>query len=218
VGGRTDGEEIHHHQLAVVVPARGDEAGLGIPAHGEGFAAVEHPRPVDAVIELRGERGDLGIIEVGTDGEDAAEEDGGVDGGDFDVDEGFAGFDVAEVIEETVLVRHLVEMKVERGDDLLPDPAGVEVSALVGDTKRCEAEAGGGNAGGEVLVELASGGFIGGAVEDLSGIWVGLFCEIKTASALHLFDEGEVVVGEESCVCGLLLGSLLCLEGGRYKA
>jgi hypothetical protein len=72
MGGRTDGEEIEHHQFGVVVPARGDEAGFGSPAHGEGFAAVEHPGPFDAVVELRGEAGDFGIVEVGACREDAA--------------------------------------------------------------------------------------------------------------------------------------------------
>ena len=72
MGRRTDGEEIEHHQFGVVVPASGDEAGFGTPAHGEGFAAVEHPGPVDAVVELRGEVGDFGIVEVGACGEDAA--------------------------------------------------------------------------------------------------------------------------------------------------
>jgi len=217
MGGRTDGEEIHHHQLAVVVPARGDETGLGIPAHGKGLAAVEHPGPVDAVVELRGERGDLGVVEVSADCEDPTEEDSGVDGGDFDVDEGFTGFDVAKVIEKAMLVGHLVEMEVECGDDLLPDAIGIEVTPLVGDAECGEAEAGGGDACGEVLVELASGGFVGGAVEYLSGDWVGLFGEVETACALHLFEEGEVVVGEQPCVCELGRSSLLRLEGRCCK-
>ena len=58
MGRRADGEKVEHHQLGVVVPASRDEADLGPPAHGEGLAAVEHPGPVDAVVELRGEVGD----------------------------------------------------------------------------------------------------------------------------------------------------------------
>ena len=178
-----------------MVPAGGDEARFGVPAHGEGFAAIEHPGPVDAVVELRGEVGDFGVVEVGASGEDSAEEDGGVDGGDFDVDEGLAGFDVAEVVEEAVLVRHLVEMKVERGDDLFFDAIGVEITALVGDAESTEAVAGGCDAGSEVLVEFSGGGLVGGAVEDLSGGWVGLLGEVETAGAFHFLEEGEVFVG-----------------------
>ena len=178
-----------------MVPARGEEACLGIPAHGESFAAVEHPGPVDAVVELGGEVGDLWVVEVGADGEDTAEEDGRVDRGDFDIDEGSAGFDVAEVIEEAVFVRHLVEMKVECGDDLLFDASGVEVSALVGDAESAETVASGGDAGGEVLVEFPGGGFVCGAVEDLSGGWVGLLGEVETTGAFHVFEESEIFVG-----------------------
>ena len=69
-------------------------------------------------------------------GEDAAEEDGRVDGGDFDVDEGAAGFDVGEVVEEAVLVRHLVEMEVERGDDLFFYAIGWIVASAVRDAER----------------------------------------------------------------------------------
>jgi len=164
VGGRTDGEEVHHHQFAVVVPTGGDEAGFGTPAHGEGLAAVEHPGPVDAIVELSGERSNLGIVEIRADGEDAAEEDGGVDRGDFDVDERPAGFDVAEVVEEAVLVRHFVEMEVERGDDLFFDAGAVLIAALVGNAEGSETEAGSGDASGEMLVKLAGGGLVGGTV------------------------------------------------------
>ena len=47
-------------------------------------AAVEHPGPVDAVVDEGGELVDVGVVvEVGAGGEDAAEEQRGVDGGDF---------------------------------------------------------------------------------------------------------------------------------------
>src|ERR1700722_13316826 len=101
------------------------------------------------------------------------------------------------MVEEAVLVGHLVEMKVERGDDLLFDAIGVEVTAFVGEAEGGEAEAGSGDAGSEVLVELSGGGFVGGAVEDLSGGWVGLLGEVETASSLHLFEESEVFVAQE---------------------
>ena len=198
MGGRTDGEEVDHHELAVVVPAGGDEAGLGMPAHGKGLAAVKHPGPVDAVVELGGEGCDFGIVEVGAGGEGAAEKDGGVHGRYFDVDERAAGFDVAEVREEAVLVRHLVEVEVEGGKDLLFDATGVLIAALVGDAESGETEAGGGDAGGEVLVELTGGRFVGGAVKDLSCGWVGLLREVETSSALHLFEEDQIVVGKQS--------------------
>ncbi len=72
MGRGADGEEIEHHQLGVVVPTGGDKAGFGSPAHGEGLSSVEHPGKVDTIVELGGEVGDFGIVEVGTCGEGAA--------------------------------------------------------------------------------------------------------------------------------------------------
>ena len=138
-----------------MIPARGDEAGLRPPTHGEGFTAVEHPGEVDAIVELRGEGGDLRVVEVGPGGEDTAEKNGCVDRGHFYVDEGFAGLYVVEVVEEAMFVGHFVEVKIERGDDLFLDAIGGKEAALVGDTERGETEACGGDAGGKVSVEFA---------------------------------------------------------------
>lgn len=118
MGWRADGEKVDHHQLAVMVPTSGDEAGLGPPAHGKRLAAIEHPWPIDTVIELRGEVCDRVVVEVGAYGKDAAKQDGRVDGGHFAVDERLAGLDVVEVVEEAVLVWHLVEVELQGGERL----------------------------------------------------------------------------------------------------
>ena len=177
-----------------MVPAGGDEAGLRTPAHREGFAAVEHPRKVDTIVELRSEIGDLRVIEVGAGGEDSAEEDRGIDGGHFDVDKGLPGLDVIEMVEEAVLVWHLVEMEVERGDYLFFYAIGRGVAPLVGNTECCEAETSRGDAGGEMSIELARRGLVGGAVENLPCGRVGLLGEVEASCALHLLQEGQVFV------------------------
>jgi hypothetical protein len=63
--GRAERKKIEHHELGVVVPARRDEFAIA-NAHGEGLAAVEHPGPVDALIEFGvavGKAG-VGVVEV----------------------------------------------------------------------------------------------------------------------------------------------------------
>ena len=55
VGRRPNREQVDHHELAVVLPAGGEEATFRIPAHGERLAAIEHPRPVNAFVDLRRE-------------------------------------------------------------------------------------------------------------------------------------------------------------------
>ena len=50
-------------------------------------------------------RDDLGVlVEMGAGSEDAAEKQGGVDGGNLGIAPGLAGFDVVEVGEEAVVV------------------------------------------------------------------------------------------------------------------
>ena len=62
------------------------------------------------------------VVEVGAGGEDAAEEERGVDGGDFVVADALAGFDVVEVVEEAVVVvAGLVGVEAEGAADLFED-------------------------------------------------------------------------------------------------
>ena len=196
VSAGADGEEVEHHELAVVVPAGIDEACGGVPAHGEGGAAVEHPGPLDALVEAGGEVLDTTVVEVGAAGEDAAEEDGGVDRGDFAPAGGFAGGDVVEVVEEAVLVLHVVEVEVERGEDLALDGVGGDVALFVGDAKSGEAEACGSDGGGGALVAIAGGAAVDGAIEDLAGFGIGLLGEVEAAALLHFHEEGVVFGGE----------------------
>ena len=67
--GRADGQQIDHHEFAEVGPSRIEKAATRVPSHRECFAAVQHPRPVDAFVNLRGERLDFRIVEVCARGE-----------------------------------------------------------------------------------------------------------------------------------------------------
>ena len=62
VRARTDSEHIQNHELAVCVPAEGQEASLWRPAMRKvGLTAMHHPRKVDTIIDGRGQLNDLRI-------------------------------------------------------------------------------------------------------------------------------------------------------------
>src|SRR3982074_581184 len=69
---RTNAEKVNHHELAIMFPARVQETAARFPSHGERFAAIEHPRPIDALVDRGCEILNLGIIEMLASGQDAA--------------------------------------------------------------------------------------------------------------------------------------------------
>ena len=133
MGGRANREEIKHHQFAIVIPPSGNEAELRSPTHGKCLAAIQHPRPVDPVVKLCREVRDLRIVEVSPSSQYAAKKERRIDGRDLDIDERLSGLHVVEVIKETVFIRHLVEVKVERRGDLFFYPVRWIVASAVGD-------------------------------------------------------------------------------------
>ena len=106
--GGADGKQIDHHQLAVVRPARVEESALGVPAHGKRLAAVQHPGPIDALVNLRGQVLNFRIVEVRAGGEHAAKEKGRVHGRELALVPAGAGIHVVKVVVEAVLVRHVL--------------------------------------------------------------------------------------------------------------
>src|SRR5580698_4888132 len=73
---RANGEQVNHHQFAVSVPPGGQEAALRSPPHRECGAAIEHPWPVHALVDLRGQVLDLRILEILPAGKHTAQQDG----------------------------------------------------------------------------------------------------------------------------------------------
>src|SRR5579864_169673 len=62
VRARTDSEHVQNHELAVRVPAEGQEAPLWRPAMRKvRLTAMHHPRKVDTIIDGRGQLNDLRI-------------------------------------------------------------------------------------------------------------------------------------------------------------
>src|ERR1700731_2826274 len=102
---RTNGQQVNHHEFAIMVPASTQEAAAWLPSHGERFAAIEHPRPIDALVDCGCEILNLGIIEMLANRQHATEQKRAVDRGEFTVPYSLSGFYINEVVEEAVFVR-----------------------------------------------------------------------------------------------------------------
>src|SRR5882762_8822672 len=135
VRGRANRQQIQHHQLGVSVPARRQKSVFRRPAHGKCTSAVEHPRPVDALIDLRRQVYDLLVLKVLPAGEYAAQQDCGINRRDLRVVYPLPGVHIHEVVEETVLVRHLVEKETQRSLDTRNNAGAGHVATLVRNAK-----------------------------------------------------------------------------------
>src|SRR3977135_3533820 len=118
---RTNGEQVNHHQLAIVFPARAQETAFWLPSHGERFAAIEHPRPIHAFVDCGCEILNLGIIEMWASRQHATKQKRGIDRGEFAVPYPLSGFDIDEVVEEAVFVGQSPREKAKRLPHPFPD-------------------------------------------------------------------------------------------------
>ena len=186
VGGRGHPQQDQDHQLAIVVPARFQEARFGRPAHRERVASVQHPGPVHASEDLVGQLCDLRVgFEVLPAGQDSGHEQGRVDRGKFAPPPALARLHVHEVVEEPVFMGHLMGQEAQGGAHAIQQEGSRSIAPGFGNAKPGQPEAGGRDAGHAAL--LAPGG--PGPIPHLSGPWRGLLPEVAEGSALDLFQQ-----------------------------
>ena len=131
--------------------------------------------------------GDFGMLEILAAGEDAAEQDGGVDRGDFRVPQPLAGIDIRPVVEESAMIREFLPEKPHRIEDAIARLRVRNEAALVGDANRGEAEAERRDAA-ELIILIRRDHIA--AVAHEAGIWIRLLPEKKEIRALDLIAEG----------------------------
>src|ERR1700686_2994498 len=128
-------------------PARTQETAPRIPSHGERIAAIEHPRPIHALVDCGCEILNLGIIEMLASGEHATEQKRGVDRGEFAVPYPLSGFHVYEVVEEAMFVGQLPLQETERLPHAVPVRRRLTVTARFPDAQARKSKAGRRNTG-----------------------------------------------------------------------
>jgi hypothetical protein len=124
--------------------------------------------------------------------EDTAEQNGGIDGGDFGIPNSFPGFDIGEVIEEATMVRHDVPKRSQRLDDTLTRIGERYVAALLTNAKCGKTESGSGNAGDGTVVGRANVA----AILDQAGVGAGLIPEELEIRLLQVFQK-LVILGRK---------------------
>jgi hypothetical protein len=161
----------------------------------EGGASIEHPLEIDAFIDARGEGANFGVgVEILAGGEDAAEQEGGIDAGEFAFPGALSGSGVEEVEEPAVVILDGGIEGAERGADAGGGIAGGDPFAFGGDAEAGEGEAGGGDAG-DVGGARFAGAVGAGAVDGESGGGVGMFPEEAEAAAAEVVQ--EIIAGGE---------------------
>src|SRR5215472_4813204 len=138
--GRANPKKINHHQLAVMFPPGFQEARLGMPTHRKSGTAIEHPGPVDALIDFCREVLDFLIGEILARREDAAQENRGINGGEFALLPALTGFHVNEMKEEAVLVVQIVGDEFKRVSNAIGNLRRLAVAAVDADAKTGQAE------------------------------------------------------------------------------
>src|SRR5216684_3458136 len=104
---RPQPQQINHHHLAVVIPSKRQKAELGGPAVRQQRSVLGEPAPIHTIEDLVCQKSDFGMfLEVLPAGENSAEQDGRVDGGDFGIPDALASINVGEVVEKPSMRGH----------------------------------------------------------------------------------------------------------------
>src|SRR5919201_2072518 len=118
-----------------MLPPRIQKTGFGVPTHRKCFAAIEHPGPVDALINFRREVLDFLVGKILPRREDAAQKNRRIDGGKFALLPACPGFHVDEMKEEAMLVGQIVGDESQSVANAIGNFRRLSIAAMVTDTK-----------------------------------------------------------------------------------
>src|ERR1700678_1408852 len=97
-----------------------------------------------------------------------------------------------------MLVRHLVEVKLQRGENLLLELFCWRIVATIGNAQSSETEASGRDTRDEAAIEFAGGVLIKSTIKYLPCRRLCLLDEIHAGSMLHIFKEIEIKLAQQS--------------------
>ena len=185
---RSQAQQVNHHQLAVVIPAIGQESKLGRPAVRQKNGVFREPAPIHAGENLRCQPGDLRITKMLPGGKHAAQQNSRVHRRNFRVPDPLAAGDVGPVEKESAVRGHLPRQEVKRDDHSIACFFVGHPAALLADTQRRQAEAGSRDAGHDAAVGAV--GFR--PVFHQSGVGMALLPEIKETCLFNFIQETVV--------------------------
>ena len=119
MGRAADGQQQHQHALVIDVPVGGNEAALGVPAHGDAVVADHGPRPFDPFVDGLRLLTDFRLVgmasvEVAGGEEHAADQQGRIDGGQFVGPVTKPRLHIQEVVEEALVPRRAAGLRALR--------------------------------------------------------------------------------------------------------
>src|SRR5581483_5097736 len=190
---RTQAQQVHHHQLAVGLPPIREEATFGSPAMGEEACILCNPGPLDTIEDVVCEASDLGMrLKILAAGEDAAEENGGIDRRNLGFPHAFTGADIREMEEESPVGWQFAPQRAQSREHTGAGVSQADVSAFVPDAEGGQTEAGRGNAGYRGVIR--AGDLT--AIFDESSLIARLLEEVKKICFLQFFEKSIVSIGQ----------------------
>src|SRR5258708_10913444 len=182
---RAKAEQVDHHQFAVAVPPRLDEAALRFPAHRERIFSLQEPAPIHALVYLCGQVANLRVVKIRAAGQRPAEENGRIDGGHFRLKIALAILHIEEMKEKPMHVTQAGGGKTQRVSNALADFLAVLPTSMVRDGQSCKTKSSRSDACGWAGIRAACLA----AVFYEAGIWIRFFPKIPETGSLQLFQK-----------------------------
>src|SRR5271167_4328662 len=111
---RSDSQEINHHQFAIAFPPCAQKSRFWVPTHRQGVAAIQHPWPVDAMVDFRSQIANFAIVKMFARRQNATQQKGSVDRRQLAASPSLPIVHVQEMVVKAVYVRRLVVQKTQR--------------------------------------------------------------------------------------------------------
>src|ERR1700679_3025295 len=121
---RSQTQQVHHHQFAVIIPAGRQEADFSGPAMRQQRSVFREPGPIDAAEETGCKFYYFRMAKVLAAGKDSAQQNGRVNGRNFGIPNSFPGVEVSKVVEESAMIRQLLPKEAKRGENAFQGIAG----------------------------------------------------------------------------------------------
>src|SRR5881275_2629114 len=156
-----------------------------MPAHGKSLAAIEHPGPIDALIDLRGEILNFLVSKILPRRENAAQENRRINRGKFALLPARASLQVDEVEEKSMLVVQDVGEEAQRVANALANFRGLAVAAMIANAETGQAKSRGRDARHRSRIVAVREG----AILHLASLGAGLIPEEIKADALDFIEQ-----------------------------
>ncbi len=192
---RSQAQQIHHHQFAVVVPSAGQESNFRRPTVRQQRRIFGKPGPIHAAENQVGQLRNVGVLKVLAAGQNSAQQNSGVNRRNFGIPNPFSGIDVGEVVEKTAMMGNLFPQKTQGGKNALECCCLGNEAALLPDAESRQPETGSSDARYDSLVIVVNIA----AILNHARLWAGLLPEKQEVCAFQIVQKLVIFWTQREC-------------------